>query len=199
MPNTFYEGTNWEQSSEPLCIVDVQEENCWPVDVRSVSTTKDKLAGGKHPVIAIGEYAAPSRPYNLTGVVVSYTGVDNSGVATDRVEVNIHRGAVVQQYVSNILTYSTTPATFEQTPQVGQPVYVDDSTYLSEGVTLSMSPLNAAGLENPLAGWLWYCQNEIADVAAGGGRLVSAFDTVLPNSETEQEYCVLLSGGGGLT
>lgn len=198
MPDTFQEGANWQQSSEPHCIIDVMETDCWPVDDRSGSGTKDRLTGGLHPVIAIGgRTAALGRPLNMTGVVVSYTG---AGTATDRVEVNVHRGAIVRQYVSNILTYSQgTPATFETAPIVGYPVYVDDSNDLSEGVTLSMSPLNDAGLENPLAGWLWYCQDEIADGVAGGGRTSETFDNTLPNSETEQEFCVMLSGGGGLT
>jgi hypothetical protein len=82
---------------------------------------------------------------------------------------------------------------------VGQAVYVDDSNDLSAGVTLSMSPLNELGTENPLAGWLWYCQDEIADGVAGGARTTSTFDVVLLNSYVEQEYCVMLSGGGGLT
>jgi hypothetical protein len=197
-PNTFYEGTNWEQSSEPLLVVDVQESDCWPVSDNSGSGTKDALDEGLHPVIAIGERAAPARPFNMTGVVVSYVGA-GTGTGTDRVMVNIARGAIVRQWVSNILTYSTTPATYETTPTVGQPVYVDDSAYLSEGVTLSMSPLSTAGTENPLAGWLWYCQDEIADGVAGGARTSATFDTSLPNSETEQEYCIMLSGGGGLT
>jgi hypothetical protein len=197
MPNDFQTGTNWQQASGPLCIVDVQEGDCWPVADNSGSGTKDTLAGGKHPVIAIGgRTAADGRPLNLTGVVVSFTGTDDSGTATDRVEVNIADGYIVRQYVSNILTYNGgDPATFETTPVVGYPVYVDDSNDLSEGVTLSMSPLNDAGVKNPQAGVLWYCQDEIADGVAGGARAASTFDTSLPNSETEQEFCVLLFNG----
>lgn len=194
----FYQGTDWQQSSEPFTPIDVQETDCWPVDDRSVSGAKDTLAGGKHPVIAIGgRTAADGRPLNLTGVVVKYAGTDDSGTATDRVVVNIADGTIVRQYVSNILTYGSDgdPATFETAPIVGQPVYVDDSAALSNGVTLSMSPLNSAGLRNPLAGILIYCQDEIADGLAGGGRSSSTFDTSLPNSETEQVYCVLLFSG----
>jgi hypothetical protein len=202
MPTDFQTGTNWQQASGPLCIVDVQESDCWPVDDRSGSGTKDTLAAGKHPVVAIGgRTAALGRPLNVTGVVVSFTGTDDSGTATDRVEVNIADGYIVRQWVSNILTYGAgpnyDPATFEQTPVVGQPVYVDDSHDLSEGVTLSMSPLNAGAspLKNPLAGYLWYCQDEIADGVAGGARAAATFDTSLPNAKTEQEYCVLLING----
>ena len=193
MPDTFQSGTNWQQSSEPHTIVAVQESDCWPVDDRSGSGTKDQLAPGLHPVIAIGgRTAADGRPLNLTGVVVSYAGT-GSGTATDRVEVNIADGAIVRQYVANVLTYSGgTANTFETAPIVGQPVYVDDSDDLGEGVTLSMSPLNDADVRNPLAGYLWYCQDEIADGLAGGARATSTFDGSLAEELVEQEYCVLL-------
>ena len=193
MPAYFQTGTNWQQSSEPHTIVAVQESDCWPVDDRSGSGTKDQLAPGLHPVIAIGgRTAADGRPLNLTGVVVSYAGT-GSGTATDRVEVNIADGTIVRQYVGNVLTYSGGDAnTFETAPVVGQPVYVDDSNDLAAGVTLSMSPLNDAGVANPLAGYLWYCQDEIADGLAAGSRATATFDGTLADSLVEQEYCVLL-------
>jgi hypothetical protein len=194
----FYDGTPlYEQSSVPIVNVEVQESDCWPVDDRSGSGTKDQLAPGLHPVVAIGgRTAADGRPLNLTGVVISYAGT-GSGTATDRVVVNIADGVIVRQYVANVLTYSGGDAnTFEQAPVVGQPVYVDDSDDLSAGVTLSMSPLNDATVRNPLAGYLWYCQTEIADGYAGGARSTSTFDTALPNSLTEQVYCVLLVNNG---
>ena len=192
MPATFYGGTNWQQSSEPHTIVDVQESDCWPVDDRSGSGTKDQLDDGLHPVIAIGgQTADDGRPFNLTGVVVSIN-MSVLGTATDRVEVNIADGAIVRNYVANVLTYSTTPATFETAPVVGQPVFVDDSNDLGEGVTLSMSELNDADVRNPLAGYLWYCQDEIADGQVGGGRATSTFDGTLANELVEQVYCVLL-------
>ncbi len=191
-PDTF-QGHPWQQGSEPYLPAEVQEVDCYPVDDRSGSGTKDQLADGLHPVVAIGEQAAPSRPLQRTGVVVTID-VTTAGTATDRVVVNIADGAIVQQYVANVLTYANdVPATFEQTPQVGQPVYVDDSNDLSEGVTLSMSPLNDGDLENPLAGNLWYCQDEIADGGYGGARLASTFDTSLANELVEQSYCVMLT------
>ena len=72
---------------------------------------------------------------------------------------------------------------------------VDDSDDLAEGVTVSMSPLNTADLENPLAGVLWYCQDEIADGQAGGSRSTATFDTALANEAVEQEFCVMLVAG----
>jgi len=194
MPATFYAGTDWEQSSEPHVFVDVQEGDCWPVDDRSESGANDQLDAGLHPVVAVGGIAESGRGSALTGVVVSVN-LSALGTATDRVVLNIADGAIVRQYVSNILTYSgEAPNTYEQTPVVGQPVYVDDSADLGAGVTLSMSPLNHAGAANPLAGYLWYCQDEIADGQVGGSRATATFDTALPNEATEQVFCVLLAG-----
>ncbi len=195
MAATFTAGTDWEQSSGPIVNVDVQESDCWPVDDRSGSGTKDQLDAGLHPLIAVGEYAAPGRPLNLCGVVMSIN-MSVLGTATDRVVLNIAHGFITRQYVDNTLTYSNNvPDTFEQTPVVGQPVYVDDSNDLAEGTTLSMSPLNDADVENPLAGVLWYCQDEIADGQVAGSRATATFDTALPNSQTDQEFCVMLVAG----
>jgi len=195
MPATFTSGTDWEQSSGPIVSWDVQEGDCWPVDDRSESGAKDQLAPGLHPLVAIGEYAAPSRPLNVCGVVMTVN-LSVLGTATDRVVVNVAHGFITRQYVSNILTYSGgAPNSYEQTPQVGQPVYVDDSADLGAGVTLSMSPLNWNDVENPLAGVLSYCQDEIADGQVGGARATSTFDTALPNEATEQEFCVMLVAG----
>jgi hypothetical protein len=55
-----------------------------------------------------------------------------------------------------------------------------------------MSPLNSADVRNPLAGYLWYCQDEIADGQVGGSRSTATFDTALSDSLVEQTYCVLM-------
>jgi hypothetical protein len=193
MPTEFQSGTDWQQSSGPITNVDVHEADCWPVDDNAAVLTKDALADGLHPVIAIGgRTAADGRPLNVTGVVMKYEA--GLTTATGIAVINIADGMIVRQYVSNILTYSgTVPATFETAPIVGQPVYVDDSQALSAGVTLSMSPLNGhGGLKNPQAGVLWYCQDEMANAEMGGARSAATFDTALSDSEVEQEYCVLL-------
>ena len=195
-PATFKEGSDWQQSSDPFDSVEVQESDCWPVDDRSGSGTKDQLDDGLHPVVAVGgRTVADGRPNNVVGVVVSVN-LSSLGTATDRVVLNIAQGAIVRQYVNNTLTYSGgSSATFETAPVVGQPVYVDDSDDLSEGVTLSMSPLNDADVANPRAGVLWYCQDEIADGQVGGSRATATFDTSLADEAVEQEFCVLLWQG----
>lgn len=192
MPDEFFSGTNWQQSSGPHVMVDVHEANIWPIADNSISGTKDALAAGLHPVVAVGgRTAADGRPLNLTGVVTGFLAglTIPVGIAT----INIADGVIVRQYVNNLFAH---PSTFETAPIPGQPVYVDDSAALGEGVTLSMSPLNSAGLRNPHAGYLWWCQDEMANAIAGGARTAATFDNELADEEVEQEYCVLLVNNG---
>jgi hypothetical protein len=186
-------GYPYEQSSEPQNVIDAMVSDIWPESTKSGSGTKDAIADGLHPVIALGGMtAADGRPLNRTGVVVSYTA--GLTAALSRVRVDIADGKLVYNYVANVLTYGGgAPATFETAPVPGQPVFVDPSGDLAEGVTLSMSPLDEAGLSNPLAGHLWYAQDEMADSAFGGARAASTFDIVLANSLVEQVYCILLT------
>jgi len=198
MSDTFYSGPDWQVSSGPNVHRDVHESNVWPVDDNSGSGTKDSLVNannvydGVHPVVAVGtRLAADGRPRNVTGVVVNVE--PGLTTPTARVTLNIADGMVVLNYVANVLTYAAgVPATFEQTPVIGQPVYVDDSDDLGEGVTLSMSPLNDAGIANPLAGVLWYDQDEYADAAQGGPNSSPTFDTSLANELVQQVFAVLL-------
>jgi len=108
----------------------------------------------------------------------------------------------VKNYVSNIAGYDGVGGAanaWEAAPIIGQPVYVDDSTHLGAGCTLSMSPLSngdPAQLRNPVAGVLWYCQDEYVDLGQGGPGESTGF----PLSWTEDataEYlvCVLLING----
>lgn len=195
MVDEFYSDPGWQQSSEPILIVQVQEPDTWPVGARSGSGTKDLLADGLHPVIAIGgRTVADGRPLNLTGVVTSYLAglTQAKGIA----QVNIAKGAIVEAYVANVLTYAAgSAATFETAPVIGQPVYVDDSDDLTAGCTLSLSPLNDADVANPLAGYLWYCQDEYVDDSVGGPNTSAVWPKTWDNSLTETLVCVLLSGG----
>jgi len=183
-------------------VVTVLENDVWPVDNNSMSGTKDSLLDanslydGVHPVVAIGSRVSTSgRGLNPVGLVVSVT--PGLTTATSQVRVNITHGKIVRNWVANVLTYTgTTPSTFVTAPFPGQPVYVDDSAALGAGVTLSMSPLNTDGDRNPLGGFLWYCQDELPDSAVGGARSAATFDTSLSNSLVQQEYCVMLPGGG---
>ena len=189
MPEEFYSGTNWEQSSGPIVNVEVHEQDVWPVDDNAAGA-KDVLAAGLHPVVAVGERtAAGGRPALVTGVVMTYTA--GSTTCLGVVELNIAEGMIVRQYVANIRDYS--PVDYETAPSVGMPVYVDDSATIGAGVTLSMAEEQATGLLNPQAGVLWYCQDEMANSEMGGARTVDTFDNTLADTLVEQEYCVLLT------
>jgi len=200
MPTSFYYGTDWQQSSSPHIIRQVAEGDVWPVDDNSDSGAKDNLLTGGvynpalHPVVAIGgRTAADGRPLNFTGIVTDVT--PSATQAESLVRVNVADGAIVRNYVANVLSYSGTVATtFETAPVPGQPVYVDDSEALTAGVTLSMSPLSGQGLKNPQAGVLFYCQDEYPNDMVGGPNAAATFDTSLSNSLVEQVYCVMLNG-----
>ena len=188
MPDEFYNGTDWEQSSGPIVNVEVHEEDVWPVHDNAVGT-KDVLAAGLHPVVAVGGRTdADGRPANVTGVVMTYTPGRTTSLGI--VELNIACGMIVRQYVANILDHSALD--YETAPVLGQPVYVDDSDSLSAGVTLSMANETAAELLNPQAGVLWYCQDEMANSEMGGARIYDTFDHTLADTLVEQIYCVLL-------
>ena len=206
MPETLQAGTDWQQSSGPEIDRKYHEADLWPIADNSNDGSKDELEDGLHPVVAIGgRTTAYGRPDLLTGVVKTYD--ENATIAV----VNIADGVVVRQYVANILTY--TPgghaATWEGSPTIGQPVYVDDSDDLGAGVTLSLSPLNQddgeARVPNPLAGYLFYCQDEYADFEVGGPNVLSDWvrgrSPALPlwdGTETvEYEVCVLLTNDTG--
>ena len=193
MPTEFFSGTDWEQSSGPIVSRKVAVADLWPEGANAVGT-KDDLAGGLHPALAIGGITtADGRPENVTGVVMTYT---NDYL----VQMNIATGFIVRQFVSNILTYSgVTPATFETAPNIGMPVYVDDSAALSAGVTLSLSPLNSAGLANPQWGSLFYCQDEYRDGEVGGPNAAVTWPPTWANEETETEVCVMHTADSGQT
>jgi len=201
MVDVFYGDVDWQDTSGPYVTVRVHEQDIWPVADNSGSGTKDGIFDangdydGVHPVIAIGgRTAADGRPLNITGIVVS--AIPGLTTSLGRVIINIADGFIIKNYVANVLTYSGGDAnTFEQAPVPGQPVYVDDSDDLGEGVTLSLSPLNDADVKNPQAGVLFYCQDEMADSAQGGPNATYSFDTSLANELVEQVFCVLLFNG----
>ena len=188
-----YAGTDWEQSSGPILSRKVHLDDLWPT-VDSAAVAKDPIVNGLHPVMAIGNPTTlDGRPEQATGVVMTYN--DKTEIAV----LNVADKVIVRDYVSNILTYDPgqAAATFETAPAIGQPVYVDDSSDLGAGCTLSLSPLNdeSPGLPNPLAGWLFYCQDEYQDSGIGGPNV----DATWPKTWVEGEYlvCVMLTNATG--
>ena len=191
----FYNDPDWEGSSGPIIprTVDASED-LWPVGTGAMGEIdggdKDVLADGLHPVLAIGPKA--QRPRNLTGVVITYRS-DN-----DRAVMNLADKVIVRAFVSNILTYSAgAGATFDQSLAVGEPVFVDDSGPLSEGVTLSRSPLNESTTANPMAGYIWRCQDQYDDSYVGGID-GDVFPMTIANTAVETELCVMLVNDFGV-
>ena len=197
---TFYSGATYETSSEPQDMVQVHEADCWPVHDNSLSGTKDELEDGLHPVVAVGgRTAADGRPLNHVGVVVTVR--EGLTEPVDLVQLNCAPNAIVKNYVSNISGYDGSDANaWEQAPVIGQPVYVDDSDDLGEGCTLSMSQFNVTGtLKNPLAGILWYDQDEYADASVGGPNTSSDWPKTWASSTYEYVVCILLKQGRDLS
>ena len=199
MPTTvFFSGTDWQQSSGPMCNRYFELADLWPQGTGSMGEIdggdKDILAAGDHPVLAIG--AKAGRRCNLTGVVVDYDG-------THRVLMNVAGCDIVRQYVANITGYNETDGTADAwvaSADAGVCVYVDDSGPLAAGVTLSLAQSNESGSLNPKAGYIMYCQDDYVDTDFGGA---SAAGGGLPHSgmsSTATEYfltCVLLTPDTG--
>lgn len=197
MSATFYSETDWEQSSGPIVPRKVHLEAnddtdlLWPW-----GAPFDTLADGEHPVFAFGPKA--QRPNNVTGAVITY----NSD--TEIAVMNFGDKYIVRAYVVNILTYSEgAAATWVNTVYPGYPVYVDDSAPVAAagaGVTLSFSPLNASGAPNPLAGYIFWCQDEYADINVGGPNSTQQIDQPAETDTTEVlTLCVLIVNDSGQT
>jgi hypothetical protein len=185
MTTEFYSGLDWESSSGPIISRLFDEDDLWPHGAGSEAGggNKDVLEDGLHPVLAIGPKAL--RPLNLVGSVITY--------ANDLVNVNVAPGHAVKAYVANVLTYDGgNPATFDQSLAIGEMVYVDDSDPLAAGVTLSRSPLNSAGNGNPVAGILWYDQDEMVDSPFGGPNTAAVWPKVVANELTYTLVTVLI-------
>lgn len=201
MPANFTSRIDWECSSGPTITRDFHVTDLWPVGAHGFAdgTAKDSLEDGLHPVVAISQTAAngtkTGRPRNLTGVVISYN------ADAEIAQVNLAEKVCVKNYVSNVSTYSGgTPNTFKTTFYIGMPVYVDDSTGLGAGTTLSTLNANDDGDPNPLAGYLYYCQDEYKNIGIGGPNAVSTWpdgELTLANEHVEAEYCILLTNDYG--
>jgi len=156
--------------------------------------TFDTLTDGEHPVLAFG--AAANRPVNAVGVVISYN------ADTDIATLNMADKVIVRAYVANILTYAlAAAATWVNTIYAGQPVYVDDSddcSTLDTGCTLSFSPLNEDDSPNPLAGYVFWCQDEYDDEGIGGANTTQGINQpAAENTSERMTLCVMLVNDHG--
>jgi len=171
-PLVFLTGSDWEGSSGPIITRQADTDDLWPESAL--------LDEGDHPVLAIG--TTTSRPNNVVGFVVSYE------PNTDLAEVNIAPGFIGKAYVCNITGYSGGVANaWSANLAAFVPVYIDDSTEMGAGCTLSLSPTNSAGAENPLAGYVWPDQTEV-DQSGIGGRTASRTFPIAFDSSTDEAW-----------
>lgn len=161
MPDTeFYTGTDWQGSSGPLIERNVILADIWP---QGLAQGKDVLEPGMHNAFAIGPVA--NQPFNIVGVSVSYN------TTSGRIVMNIAPGFIFRAYVANVTGYAAgAPNAWAAAIDFGDPVYVDHSTDLPAGVTLSMSQSDEDGHINPLCGYVWRRQTEEPDTGIGGGN-----------------------------
>jgi hypothetical protein len=195
MPDEFYNDTDWEGSSGPIISRQVAAADLWPHGANSESDgtgDKDVLEDGLHPVLAVG--SKNYRPNNLIGVVMTYTN-------EHLVILNMADKFIVKAYVANITAYGWDNGgnpVFSATYPILAPVYVDDSPDLSAGVTLSMAPLNDLGYPNPLAGYIFYCQDQYVDNDLGGPNSEATFPiTADAEALVERALCVILVNDSG--
>jgi hypothetical protein len=193
MADEFYKGPDWEGSSGPILSRMVAAADLWPHGLASEADgtgDKDILEDGLHPVLALGDRA--NRPNNLIGVVMKYT---NAYLVT----LNMADKFIVKNYVANIDSYPKGSPNYVTHYDVLQPVYIDDSETLSAGVTLSLSPMNIDGAANPLAGYIFYCQDEYRDGDIGGPHLSVSFpkDASDPDGLSEDVLCIMLVNDSG--
>jgi len=191
MPSEFYSGPGWQQSSTPSLPRKVHlEANDDTALIWPVGGNWDDLADGLHPVVAIGRKANRSR--NITGVVMAYD--DDTEIAM----VDVADKKIVKAYVVNIAGYSEAGVanSWQNTVYPLDPVFVDDDASVygaGAGVTLSFSPTNGAGSNNPLAGYVFWCQDEYADSEVGGPNTTQGLDQPAEDDTTEVlTLCVML-------
>lgn len=197
MPDEFCHGTDWEQSSGPICPRYFEAADLWPHGTGAMGEIdggdKDTLALASttqaelHPVLAIGPKAF--RPKNQTGVVVKYE-------SASKVLLNVAHCFIVPQYVSNITGYDGggNGNAWNASIDAGTPVYVDDSGPLSSGCTLSLAQTNESASKNPLAGWVTYCQDDYLDSDFGGLHSTAGLPyTAAAATDEEVLMCVELT------
>ena len=195
MPYTeFYGETDWQATSGPVLSRQFAWVNgaagvlgvgdIWPVGQNACSDgieDKDDLEDGLHPFVAIGLKA--QRPHNLVGVVMTYNAT--AGLA----QINMAPGFAALAYVCNIDTYGGGQpghaSGWDDVLIPGEPVYIDDSHEIAAGCTLSRSAANDFAAGNPLAGYLFYAQDDYADFGIGGPNLVDDWPKAMSNIATE--------------
>lgn len=198
MPEEFWSGTDGQQSSDAAPAEYWEKADLWPVGAASeinggnkddlhVVTQNSGLVE-LHPIVAIGPKA--NRATALTGYVVRTE-------SANKILVDTRHGLIRRQYVANVTGYNQTtnePDAWDASLDAGEPVYVDDSDALASGVTLSRSATNCNGDQNPVAGWIHYCQDDYIDTEFGGLHSAAGLPVTAADDETEyKELCIFLT------
>ena len=181
----LYIGADWQQTFDPMVSRTYEAEYLWPYGVGSDSGGGDKalLEQGDHPFLAIGVKAI--RPLNEVGVLMTFDGISKV--------LNLAHGFAAKAAVANVLTYAAgSPDTFDTSVNIGDPVYIDDSDDLATNVTLSLSPLNDLGADNPLAGFVFYDQTEYDDAQFGGEGSARSYPVTVADELTVVTLTVML-------
>lgn len=195
MTDEFYGDTDWQQGSTPSLPRKVHlEANDDTALIWPVGSPWDDLADGLHPVVAVGRKA--NRPNNITGVVMAYD------AATEIAMVDVADKKIVKAYVANISAYNKAAAsTWVNTVYPLDPVYVDDSDDLATagaGCTLSFSEYNEDDDLNPLAGYVFWCQDQYQDSGMGGPNTAQGIDQPTEDDTTTVlTLCVMLVNDSG--
>jgi len=193
MPADFYSPTLTDQQSTSGPIINraVNLGDTFPQGLGGAigGGNKDVLVDGLHPVLAIGPQAGfgAGRAYYETGPVATYN-ADNG-----RVIINVAPGFGHKNYVANILSYGA--VVYSATYAIGAPVFVDDSDNLTAGCTLSLSPLNVDGDDNPFYGWLQYDQRDYDDSGVGGAGAYLAWPRTASAIALVETLLTVVKGG----
>jgi len=198
MPDEFYSGPNWQQSSDAEPVTYFEKADLWPVGAGSEINGGDKddlhvvtQNSGLvelHPILAVGPKA--NRAVCATGVVVRTE-------SANKILFDTRHGRICRQYVANVTGYNETtkdPDAWDASLEAGEPIYVDDSDALADGVTVSRSATNCNGDQNPVAGWIHYCQTDYIDTEFGGTHSTAGLPVTASSTATEyKELCIFLT------
>lgn len=185
--DNFYRSPGWQSTSEPYINRQLATGDIWPEGLASETDggDKDVLKDGDHQFFAVG--AKANRPLNEVGITVSHNATANL------LQMNVAPGFIASAYVANVLTYDQgSAATFATSIAVGDPVFIDDSEDLDPGITLSLSPMNDDGDDNPLVGYIWYDQDDYLDESVGGARASANYPKTVGETLTNTLVTVMI-------
>ena len=187
-----YQGSDWESE----LVVDTKTRqvlfaSMYPNGVGGGS------GGGNKAVLVEGDHAFQALGDNADRLPTTAVGVTQS-VVTAGVRASVVLSGAYKANIANVLTYAANiPDTYSNSVNEWTPVYIDDSDSLAnDTTTLSLSPLNEDGDDNPLAGWIRRDQSDFDDTFAGGAASVATWPLTPGATESVFAASVELKGAG---